>query len=210
MCIAPDASWVAVSNPKPNPRVRVWDGATGRERFSRDFEANAFCMASTPDGRLLAIEISDLGRGTKNKVEFVDAETGELKFSLPTRRRQVTAISFSTDGKRMAVGFNGAVQIWDVAERRLERTIEGFERVVTRLKFAPDDRLIAAGTQDGQVWIWTETGQRTQVIDTGTRGIRAIAFSPDGRLLVTATNKAPVALWDVIPAPARQPPEPDV
>lgn len=204
LCVSPDASWVATTVPKPKNRVRVWDTATGQERFILELANSAFCMAATPDGRFIAVEQSDLGRGTNNRVMFFDSTTGEKSFSLPTKRRQVTSIIFTPDGRYMAAGFNGVVQIWDVQQRQLVRMIEGFERVVTCMAYSPGGNLLAAGTQDGQVWVWsTQTGGRVQVLGTGTRGVRSLAFSPDGKVIATATNKAPVAIWDVGPKPVK-------
>ncbi len=197
---SPDVSWVATFSPKPDRRLRVWDTTTGGERFFRDLAEIPHCLASTHDGRYLAVDIANLRRDKDNRVDFLDVKTGEVAFSLPTARRAVTAITFSADGHLMAAGCNGAVQIWDVPGRRRLRTIEGFERVVTQLAFDPNAALVAAGTQDGQVWIWSaETGRRVQVLESGSRGVRAVMFSPDGKSLVAATNKAPVALWDVVP-----------
>ena len=214
LCAPPDASWVATVDPKPaDPkaanRVRVWDAATGAERFARDWESRPSCLASTPDGKWLAAEVPGSARGADNPVVFLNAATGEEAFALPTRRRPVTALGFGPDGRVMAAGFNGAVQIWDVPGRKLLRTLEGFERVVSRVAFSPKGDLVAVGTHDGQVWVWSvATGRRAQVIETGTRVVQSLAFSPDGKLLVTATNKAGVAVWEVAPEPAKDP-DPD-
>jgi len=206
LCASPDAAWVATVSGKPEKTLRVWDTATGRERFRRDLEENPGCLASTTDGRQIAYDVANFRRSTDNRVQFLDAVTGAPTFSLPTRRRTVTALAFTADGKFLAAGFNGAVQLWDVTNRRLVSTLEGFERVVTRLAYSPSGDLVAAGTQDGQVWVWaTDTGRRVQVLGTGTRGVRALSFSPDGKQIVTATSKGPVALWNVAPIPANDP-----
>ncbi|MBM3983438.1 MAG: hypothetical protein FJ304_24850, partial [Planctomycetes bacterium] len=202
LCVGPDASWVATAGgPKPNNRrVRVWDVATAKERFAFDLDNSVTCLAASPNGRGLAVGVSDLGRDTGNVVVAFDTTTGERSFELPTRRKPITTLAFSADGKHLAVGFNGAVQVWDVPDRKLVRSLEGFERTVTRVAFDTNGKLLAAGMGDGQVWVWSAaTGRRTQVIDTGARGVRSMAFSPDGKLLVTATNKAPVAVWAVAP-----------
>lgn len=206
VCSSADAAWVATIGPKPNLRVRVWDFASGKERFARDLPEVPYSLAATPNGRYLAIDIANLRRSKDNRVDFLDSSTGDVAFSLPTAQRTVTAIAFSADGRQMIAGLNGAVQIWDVPERRLVRTIEGFGRGITQVAFNASASMVAAGTQDGQVWIWsTVTGRRVQVLDTGSRGVRAIAFSPDGKFLISATNRAPVALWDVLPEPAIDP-----
>lgn len=207
LCVGPDASWVATAagGPKPlNRRLRVWDATTGEERFARELGNIVNCLAASPDGRWLAVGVSDLGRGTGNAIVVFDAATGHRAFELPTRRKAITALAFTSDGGRLAAGFNGAVQVWDVPGRTLVRTLEGFERVVTRLAYSPRRDLLAAGTQDGQAWVWAaDTGRRRQVIEAGARGVRALGFSADGKRLVTATNKAGVAVWDVAPEPPK-------
>lgn len=212
LCVAPDASWVATTGgQKPNNRtVRVWNTGTGTERFAREVNNTAHCLAASPDGKWLAVGVSDLGKGADNAIAIFDATTGDRASELPTKRKAITTLAFSTDGKYLAAGFNGAVQVWDVSDRKLVRTLEGFERVVSRLAFDPRGELLAAGTQDGQAWVWSAgTWRRRQVIEAGTRGVRSVAFSADGKLLVTATNKAGVAVWEVAPEPAKGP-DPDL
>lgn len=203
--MAPDASWFALVEPKPKTRVRVFDGATGDERFQRDFEDEVGCVAASPDAKVLAVGLNDLGRGANNKVVLVDAATGARLSALPTQKKALTAMAYSDDGRFLAVGFNGVVQLWDVRTRELVRAITGFERALTCLAFAPDGKRLAAGTQDGYVWVWrTDNGEQTQLIEAGGRGVRAIAFAPDGRQLVTVANSAPVAVWDIHDAPGVQ------
>lgn len=204
LCVAPDGSWVATVGRKPdNRRVRLWEVASGQERSAFDFEAALPCLSTSPDGRTLAVGMSDSGKGAENGIVLIDVTTGERHAPLLTRRKALTALAFSADGKRLAAGFNGVVQIWDLPGRKLLRTLEGFERSVTRIVFDTRGQSLAAGMGDGQVWVWsTATGRRTQVIEAGTRGVRSLGFSPDGKSLVTATNNAGVAVWEVAPEPA--------
>jgi ferric-dicitrate binding protein FerR (iron transport regulator) len=205
--VAPEASWLATVDPKPNNKlVRVLDGRAGNERFTCDFDDPVTCLAASPDARSLAVAVYATARGASPKVALLDANTGERLFALPLQlKRPPTALSFSADGRVLAIGFNGTVQLWDVRIRDLARSITGFERPVTCLAFAPDGKRIAAGTPDGHVWVWdVATGRQTQLIETGGRMVRSIAFSPSGKQLVTVANNSPVALWDVtdpLPAP---------
>ncbi|HEY1192191.1 MAG TPA: WD40 repeat domain-containing protein [Gemmata sp.] len=202
--VAPDASWVAAVEAKPFKRVRVLDTATGEDRFQTDLEESAGCVTASADGRALAVGLNALGRGANNKVLLFDAATGARLAALPTQRKALTAMAFSDDGRLLAVGFNGAVQVWDVRTRELLRTITGFERALSCLTFSPDAHNVAAGAHDGTVWVWDATsGKQTQLIESGARGVRSVAFSPDGKELVTVTTGAPVAVWPVKPAPHR-------
>jgi WD40 repeat protein len=158
-----------------------------------------------------AADSHDAGFGSVERL-FCNRDLFDLAREPPKRVEKYGPTALGKDcrlvenGRRLAAGFYGAIQIWGVPNRKLIRTLDGFERGVTRLAFSPTGDTLAAGTSDGQVWIWaTATGRRTQVIDTGTRGVRSLAFSAEGKLLVTATNKAPVVVSEVTPEPANDP-----
>jgi|GEM_PF-1751526 len=201
--IAPDATWLAMVDPKPNnKRVRLFDGGTGDERFVRSFDEIVGCVAAVPGGRMLAVGLIDTGRGVNNKVLLLDSTTGDRLFTLPTQKKALTTLQFSDDGRYLAAGFNGMVQLWDLQTHDLIRSFTGFERPLTCLAFSPDGMRLAAGTHDGNVWLWqVNTGRQTQLIDVGSRGLRSLAFSPDGKQIVTVANTVPVAVWDVVDRP---------
>jgi ferric-dicitrate binding protein FerR (iron transport regulator) len=199
---APAATWLAIADTKPNQkRLRVFDGTVGLERFVCDFEEVVGCMTASPDGRVLAVALTDPSRGY-TKVILLDPISGERLGTLATQKKGCLALLYSPDGKQIAVGFNGLVQVWDIRTRELARSIAGFERIVTCLAFTRDGKALAAGTQDGQVWIWSvATGKAAQLIDVGSRGVRCIGFSPNGKRLVAVANNAPVGLWDIAEIP---------
>ncbi|HSQ54508.1 MAG TPA: hypothetical protein VLM40_02095, partial [Gemmata sp.] len=198
------AEWFAMTDPRPNHRrLHVIDGRTGKERYLREFEKAVGGMTASPDGKILAVGLSEGGRGLNNQVLLLDAVSGERLAALPTQRKGLMSLIFSDDGSRLAVGFNGLVQVWNVKERELLRSITGFERVPTCLAFSPDSRVLAAGTQDGQVWLWSlATGQPIQRLEVAARGVRSMCFGKDGKRLVTMAVNSPVAIWDVAVPPA--------
>lgn len=197
--MAPDAGWLAtVDTSESRFLLHLWDGQTGSRRVSVPTPEHIDCLASAPSGQLVAAGLVNLGRRSRNAIWLLDPATGEQRASLPTNAYPLTVMAFSPDGRYLAAGITGQVQLWDVEKRELIRTIRGFERVVQTLAFSPDGRLMAGGTQDGQVWLWDASrGEEIQVIQAGTSGVRLLAFTPDGRFVLTGVGKLPLMLWDV-------------
>src|SRR5262249_50412772 len=105
--VAPTAAWLAVVDPKPNQkRLRVYDGATGAERFIQSFDQVVGCVASSPDGRSLAAGLSDPSRVENNKIVLLDPISSEKRLTLQTQRKGLVALTFSADGRYLAAGFN--------------------------------------------------------------------------------------------------------
>jgi WD40 repeat protein len=104
-------------------------------------------------------------------------------------------------------GFDGSVDVFDVASRRLlarldagstEPPLEFFPdgkrretgNIVTSVAFSPDGKFLAAGSLDGAVRLWdgANLAPAGPPIEVGNVWIWQIAFSPDGKLLAVATD----------------------
>jgi WD40 repeat protein len=111
------------------------------------------------------------------------------------------------------------VELWDVASRRLLRTLEGHSGWGVYLAFSPDGSILASagGLGDSSIKLWdVPTGQLLRTMDgrsgwirlllgklAGGRaedgGFESLSFSPDGRTLASAGNFAhsTIQFWDV-------------
>ena len=89
----------------------------------------ASCLAFAPDGKMLAIGGSDM-------VELVDPANGQAirtirdpgmlqPYRTEKRMCRVKSMSFSPDGKTLAVASDLGVKLWDVAEAREVATLFG-------------------------------------------------------------------------------------
>ena len=68
------------------------------------------------------------------------------------------SVSFSPDGKMLAVGYlEGYPQLWDLEEEKLIRKLEGHQGQVLDLAFSPDGKTLAAvfGYPDFTIQLWT-------------------------------------------------------
>lgn len=113
------------------------------------------------------------------------------------------AAAFSPDGKTLASGGDGRVELRDVADHKLRATFEQRDtsgQAVTgipSLAFSPDGELLAVGTDRGVVGLWDVAHRRQVGLTRGDSGntVESLAFSPDGKLFATGGGDG-VRLWD--------------
>lgn len=113
------------------------------------------------------------------------------------------AVAFSPDGKTIAAGGGGKVELRDAADRTLRATFSQRDKSgkpvlgIPSLAFSPDGKLLAVGTDRGVVGLW-DVAERRQVglgHADHARTIDSVAFSPDGKLLAAGGGDG-IRLWD--------------
>ncbi len=185
--------------------VVLWDAETGKElrRFKFGGTGNLGALAFAPDGKAVAVG------GMTGTVELRDVKTGaEIRtFEEPPDRRRINGLSFSSDGKLLAVA-SGAdkVAVFDAATSKLVAELKGPEGAVESVTFAAQGYDLLAGGADRAVWLWKAqtdalpTPGKWKVSDTfpgrEKAFIEALAFSPDGKLFVAADSFG-IGVWDV-------------
>ena len=92
------------------------------------------------------------------------------------------AISLSRDGGTAAVGDDsGHLTLWDVAQKRLTRTVQASAGSIAAVAFNDAGDRLATVTEDGQLRIWKRDG--TMVADKEAAAT-TVAYRPDGTLFV--------------------------
>jgi WD40 repeat protein len=196
------------------PQATLWDLPTGKAAAEfREPGEGVTCCALRPQSKTLA---SGDERGT---VRLWDRATG-----MPSRRLsgpkpqgyRTFALAFSPDGKTLAVGGGsrggltsawGEVGLWDVARRKVRRTLRDFNDGVVTVAFAPDGKSLFAGGPCHPLRLWDpSTGERLVSLPNPFRAVTAVAFSPCGTVLAAGgSQRAPhgddlvgeVRLWDL-------------
>ncbi|MHC1769227.1 MAG: WD40 repeat domain-containing protein [Verrucomicrobiia bacterium] len=116
----------------------------------------------------------------------------------------VAAVSFSADGKWLAVRHEGgAVVLWDPVTKKeqLELPSRALGPWAKNLAFSPQGNLFAWSNQDTNgtnVVYLEEPGRRHETASLVHPGpVRSLTFSPDGKLLATMADDGAVRIWDV-------------
>jgi serine/threonine-protein kinase len=159
------------------------------------------CVAVSLDERLIA------GGGLDNAVRVWDARTGEQRASFRLSGNGVSAVTFCSDGRLIAVAIAAGkppdVREWDSSNGQiLARDLPGIEGA-DAVDVSPDGRTLAvrywkraASGMVGGVQLWNLALNELGRDLPSKTPITAWAWSRDGMTLATAAGKL-IAVWDV-------------
>ncbi|MER6081364.1 WD40 repeat domain-containing protein [Streptomyces sp. NPDC001833] len=167
--------------------TRIWDTGGDRPRAAGTLPGLAGdTLAVRPDGRLAA----------SSEEQTAALPSGPVTGRALADGRNITALAFSPDGSRLAVGDStGRVVLWDGEVRHRTGTLTGASgsasssqgdgQAVAALAFAPDGSTFAVAHRSGTAQLWDTDAQQLLVGEIPTTGdeIRSVSFSRDGGTL---------------------------
>ena len=186
--------------------TKLWDIASGR--LVRDLAGHGQAVravAFTPDGRQV------LTAGFDTSIIVWDVATGsvarhltgsaiwrfaqKLTGSGPERHEDVfISLAISPDGKWVASGSWGSirnVKLWDLAQGKLVRVLDGLSDSVQAVAFTPDGRHVVAASSYSKLVIWdAASGAVARTIGTGRDGtLYAMTVSPKGNVIALGSGE---------------------
>jgi WD40 repeat protein len=150
-------------------------------------------LGFSPDGRTLAAATWD---GT---VKLWDPATRQLTGILRTQCHRVTALSFSRDGRKLAVGCRNSLILWNTANYGEGRQLGSATTSVRSIAFSPDSESIAIGSEHSfrGAELWDVAGASLkQSVPITEDGVLALEFGSNGRYLAMGGRRTAV-LWDL-------------
>jgi WD40 repeat protein len=117
----------------------------------------------------------------------------------------VTALAYSPDGTRLAVGTYGQVVLYDTATWQPAATFLQVDDAARSIAFSPDGKTLAIGSgqpgTSGRVTLWDTTNARPpQVLAYQKDTIETVAFRKDGVGLLVGANDNKGRYYNALPA----------
>jgi WD40 repeat protein len=114
------------------------------------------------------------------------------------KKPPATAVAWSPNGQWLAAAYRGdAIHIWDVAKRRLFRTLAPTSAEVNGLAFDPAHGTLAACDSQGAILVGDIRDQKLQPVGSRHNGAAyCLAFRPDGQELASGGSDGLVRLWE--------------
>ncbi|HMG42363.1 MAG TPA: WD40 repeat domain-containing protein [Acidimicrobiales bacterium] len=140
-------------DPRYAGTLQLWDPSSGQPVGDRltGHDGSLSSVTFNPDGRLLA-------SGGGKEVRLWDPVSGQqVGATLTDNFGGVNSLAFSPDGLLLAVGCGsteeGCIRLWDVATRKMVRSLESSGMGIGSVTFSPDGRFLASA-QDDAVQLW--------------------------------------------------------
>ncbi|HJU55964.1 MAG TPA: TIR domain-containing protein [Pyrinomonadaceae bacterium] len=163
--------------------------------FSRD---SKWLAVGAEDGTVsllkVAVSLSEQVEGrTRYKLEFKGGEPEKFK----PHNSRVTSLSFSHDGRRLAITSEDApLVLWDVTAMSLS-TPDALNVKATAAAFSPVGGVLAYAHL-GRVYLWdADAGGAPVQLEWDGIAVAELSFSPDGRRLAAASLSLSARVWDV-------------
>jgi len=179
--------------------LRLWNAVSGEQISSYPCEDMVRALALAPGERQF-VSAHFANHGQPGVLRLYDLERDEPVRTFRGHQLEVSAVAFSSDGKRLlSSSFDKTVRLWDVETGKELRRLEGHTARVESAAFWPDGRhAVSAGDQDDRTLrIWdVETGAQVMFSEELAVGFTCVVPLLDGRRCATTSKDGVVRIWE--------------
>jgi WD40 repeat protein len=187
-----------------NGRVTFWDVGSGRVTRTLRFADPVWWVASSHDGRLLAVQ-TQANNSPNSRVAVLQIGTGKV-LQNHLVRYGLGGVQFSRDGRELVAlgccGPGSTLVAWDTrtGAQLFSRTggLQG-NAMDLAMDLTPDSRVLGVSTADGKLLLLhARTGKQIGApIQVAAGHIADVSFSPDGTTFAAGSNDGTASLWDL-------------
>ena len=198
LAFSPDGRLLAVAD---GQNITLWDTARWQParqklecRTLEDGWNSSLPVAFSPDGKTLLA-----ANRPSSSLRLWDTTSWQARTVLAGKlRSSASALTYSTDGKTLAIGNEQQIELWDLqSESQIVDSPIPFPHAGC-LKFSARGNVLAAGNYEGEVMLWDLNSAR---VIKRWKPNKILAFgmdlSSDGATLATGGGDQLIHLWDV-------------
>jgi WD40 repeat protein len=117
------------------------------------------------------------------------------RFILKGDAEDVTCVSISPDGTRIASGSYKKARIWN-SDGKLLAVLGGHNDSVISVQFSPDaSQILTASKNNDKAMLWSADGKLLGELEGHELYLTSAVFSPDGRRVLTASDDKTARVW---------------
>jgi WD40 repeat protein len=164
--------------------ARLWDTATGQQRFVLEHRAQVFAVAFSPDGKTLLT-------GSADRTAQLWETSGGKRVGAPLQHQgDVEVVAFSPDGETALTGSaDGTARLWNAAGGAPIGAPLEHPTAVRAVSFPVGGKTVLTRSHDHTVRLWEmTTGKFQDAVLRQPTAVEHVAFSPDGKTILTATR----------------------
>lgn len=142
-------------------------------------------LAFSPDSKLLAegnngVRLWNIENGEASLVREIGSGKENTQLQVDATH-WVTALAFDKESKRLALGDNTNIKIYEISSGKLLHTLAGHFDDVKSLAFSPDGKILLSGSVDTQLKIWNlTTGKEAASLISIKNSREFVVYTPDG------------------------------
>ena len=181
----------AEGNIEAKNKIYIWD--INQDKIVNTIEGNKGIITKlsfSKDGRYLL-------SGGPNELVLRDVDAGIKIRDFAMPKEDLTAIDVSDDGKNIIAAAGNNIYIWNINERKIEKTITGHTDKVTCLDFSADLKSLVSGSKDKKIKVWDiNIPKELKNIDDHGYAVGNIALSNNNKQIASSDMNESIKIWD--------------
>lgn len=174
-------------------QIRVWATPPTAEDTSP-----ILAMAVSPDQQILATASLD----GMIQLWRSDPQVGKVLFKTLKGETPIYALRFSADSQQLISGHDSTIQVWDINEGTVQRTLSGHTGKINSLDFSPNGKTLVSGSDDQTIRLWeAATGKPVKTIEAHDGPVTSVSVGP--HYLASGSDDETVKLWQLDGTPVK-------